>query len=331
MDFKTAAVIAEHEAGRITPVSLELLTLANELAEREGLEPLVVVLGDDPEGPAREIAEFSGLRTLAVRNPGLSQYNNEIYKEILTGILAPLQPGFVLTPNSTKGLDFVPGLAVRLGGTSLTNVNGAEKRGDAWVFSRGMFGGKLSAAIAPLIGPSVMTVQGGAFRPGEPASSPGVCELIESDIISERVRTLGVGAAREGSSDITAAEVIVAAGRGVGKKENMDLIHRTAALFSRSAAAGSRPVCDNGWLDYPRQVGMTGAVVTPKLYLACGISGASQHISGMQGSGFIVSISTDPGAAIFNVSDVCVVEDLTVFLPALIELVERENGGEAGD
>jgi electron transfer flavoprotein alpha subunit len=128
------------------------------------------------------------------------------------------------------------------------------------------------------------------------------------------------------TSALADADVIVSAGRGIGRQENLSLIYRLASVFSRSAVGGSRPVCDAGWLQYKQQVGMTGATVTPKLYIACGISGAMQHVSGMRGAGFIVSINTDPNAAIFNVSDVCIAEDAAEFLSLLIsELKDTQD------
>ena len=111
----------------------------------------------------------------------------------------------------------------------------------------------------------------------------------------------------------------MAVGRGIGKPENLTLAEELAALFNRSAVAGSRPVCDSGWLAYLKQVGITGQTVAPKLYIAAGISGASQHVSAMAGSGFVVSINNDPQAAIFNVSDISIVEDLVIFIPLLVK------------
>ena len=119
------------------------------------------------------------------------------------------------------------------------------------------------------------------------------------------------------------AEVIVSAGKGIGRKENLEIIERLAALFPKSAVAGSRSVCDSKWLDRDRQVGLTGSVVNPRLYIAAGISGSTQHIAGMRSSGFVVAINTDPNAAIFNVSDVCIVEDLKTFVPLFIDSHEK--------
>ena len=128
---------------------------------------------------------------------------------------------------------------------------------------------------------------------------------------------------RQSDTDIAGideANVIVAAGSGIGEEENLDIIHRLAALFPKSAVAGSRIVCDMGWLGYQRQVGVTGTTVSPQLYIACGISGAVQHVMGMQSSEFIVAINKDPSAAIFQTADVCIVEDLTVFIPEFIRV-----------
>ncbi len=105
----------------------------------------------------------------------------------------------------------------------------------------------------------------------------------------------------------------------MGDEENLELVRNLAEQFPQSAVCGSRPIIDAGWMAYSRQVGVTGATVSPALYIACGISGAVQHVSGMRSAGFVVSINTDPGAAIFNVSDVCIVEDLAVFIPLFVE------------
>ena len=134
---------------------------------------------------------------------------------------------------------------------------------------------------------------------------------------------MGVKQAAMATKGITEANVVVAAGQGIGDQDNLELVNQLAAIFAKSAIAGSRIVCDLGWLEYGCQVGVTGATVSPQLYLACGISGAIQHISGMRGSDFIVAINKDPAAAIFQVADICVVEDLKSFIPVLIETYQE--------
>jgi electron transfer flavoprotein alpha subunit len=145
-------------------------------------------------------------------------------------------------------------------------------------------------------------------------------ELVETAAPALRAKVEDLPGETGADAALGQAQVVVAAGLGVGGPENLELLRRLAAQFPNSALAGSRPVCDLGWLPYRQQVGLTGATVAPRLYIACGISGARQHTVGMQGSGFIVAISHDPQAAIFNLADVCVEEDLTAFLNAFLAL-----------
>ena len=130
----------------------------------------------------------------------------------------------------------------------------------------------------------------------------------------------------EGSVKLEDADVIVSAGRGIGKRENLELIRETASIFLNPAIGASRPVCDNRWLPFNQQVGITGKTVMPKLYIACGISGSQQHIAGMKNSQCIVAINKDPNAAIFSVADYCVVEDILSFLPLLVKTYMERYG-----
>jgi electron transfer flavoprotein alpha subunit len=139
-------------------------------------------------------------------------------------------------------------------------------------------------------------------------------------------RSLGIKQPEADTSGISEADVLISAGVGIGDEENLEFIYALADLFPKSAVAGSRIVCDLGWLEYKCQVGVTGATVSPELYVACGISGAVQHVTGMRGSGFIVAINTDPSAAIFHTADVCIVENLKTFIPVLIEEYKKLKG-----
>jgi electron transfer flavoprotein alpha subunit len=137
---------------------------------------------------------------------------------------------------------------------------------------------------------------------------------------TQPIGTIAAAAAAD-TADLTEADTIIAAGNGIGSEANLDLLRELAELFPHGAVAGTRIVCDRGWLGYARQVGITGTTVTPALYIACGISGATQHRVGMHGSQFVVAINTDPGAPIFNEADLCIVEDLTTFIPRLLEIM----------
>ena len=189
-------------------------------------------------------------------------------------------------------------------------------------FLRSIFGGKIQAEIEPTAETTLLTLQPGSFKPhAAQENAEPVVRSYQTVVPAPLFGSLTLKKVPAEGIDLSAAKVLVAAGRGIGEEENLALIQQLADQFPQSATCGSRPIVDAGWMPYSRQVGVTGATVSPSLYIACGISGAAQHLSGMRGSGFVVSINSDPGAAIFNVSDICIVEDLTYFIPLLIEQI----------
>lgn len=320
-------IIAECRSGKISPVTYELMTLAGRIRQMRTMPVKVVVLGDEVEKASQEIAETAGASVLGIQNPHLKYYNGELYKALLHQYLQEVNPAFVLVSQSTQGMDFAPGLAIRLGAGSITGVNGVSWDGNNIHFSRDAYGGKIVLKMLPLMETTVLTVQPGAFKAMEVEATviPGDVEIRLSRTEPRNSRSFGIIRGEQKDTGLAEADVLVAAGRGIGSRENVALIEKLAALFPRSAVAGSRPVCDSGWLEYKKQVGLTGATVSPGLYVACGISGAMAHRVGMQGSGFIVAISTDPNAAIFNIADVCICEDLTTFIPMFIEECKRKK------
>ena len=321
---RSIVIIVEHQQGKAAPINYELAALAHEMCQARPLEVKAVVLGNDPLPPAREMAGRAGIPVIALENPYLAEYNGELYKALLAEFLPPLDPLFVLVPQTTRGLDFAPGLAARLEAGCITGVHACSPAKGTLCFSRAAFNGKIVLDMVPTAKTAVLTIQPGAFKTLPPAEhGPGQIERATSTLKPKKTRSLGVRNARQQDAHLSEADVIVAAGRGIGKQENLILIQRLAALFPRSAVAGSRPLCDKDWLGYKSQVGLTGATVSPKLYISCSISGAVQHTTGMQGSGFIVAISTDPHAAIFNMADVCIVEDLTTFIPTFLEACKK--------
>ena len=323
---KRIVVIAEHFNGKLVPVTFELLACALEIQRFRKVPISVVVLGDRVEDTAHEIAGASGLEVIAIKDPDLITYNGESYKNILGELLPELSPVCICIAHTGQGWDFAPGLAVRIGAACITGVERLFEEDGRMCFTRPIFSGKLVADMRVASDPTVITVQPGSFKaPSFEAGTPGPVILRTMSSQPRQSSSLGIKLAKEESSVVTEADVIVSAGKGIGRKENLEIIERLVALFPKSAVAGSRTVCDSKWLDRNRQVGLTGASVNPRLYIAAGISGATQHIAGMRSSGFIVAINTDPNAAIFNVSDVCVVEDLTAFIPAFIEAYEKSN------
>jgi len=321
---QTIVVIVEHFGGQIKPVSHELVTCAGRLQQNTAAAVKAVILDADPAKLAREMADTWGLEVIAVRISQLTSYNGEIYKSVLADLLRELKAAYVCAAHSSQGMDFAPALAVELNAACITGVEDILEVENRTCFARSIFGAKAVAHVRPEKDLSILTIQPGMFRPQKP-DKPVSGSVTNRSFRCEtlKTRSRGIKEAEADMTGITEAGVIVSAGQGLGDKENLDLIYQLAALFAKSAVAGSRIVCDLGWLEYRCQVGVTGATVSPQLYIACGISGAVQHVMGMRNSEFIVAINKDPAAAIFQVADICIVEDLTTFIPALIEVYEK--------
>ena len=214
---------------------------------------------------------------------------------------------------------------MRLKAACITGVSAVSVQEDMICFSRDVYGGKINADMLSNTETTVLTVQPGSYGPAPDKGLPEGNVYLKSMAVSPQTSTtLSTTPFQTSDLDLSAARVIVSAGRGIGEEENLELNRNLASVMPQSVVCGSRPVIDLGWLAYDRQIGVTGATVTPDLYLACGISGAAQHVSGMKGSGFIVAINTDPMAAIFNLSDICIVEDLTTFIPVLLEAINQK-------
>lgn len=319
-------VIAEHLEGKLRPATDELIAFALELRKTIPVPIRVIILGNDPENMAHLIAAKTGLDIMAIHESNLARYNGDLYKNILASLLAELNPAYVCIAHTPTGMDFAPGLAHRLGAACITGVESVYEDGGGLLFTRAFYNGKILADIRAETKTAVLTVAPGLFKPpiADPAA-PGRIEIRKTSCEKARIGIVETRKAPAPESDLAHAPVIVSAGRGVGKKENLALIFKLAALFPLSAVAGSRWVCDAGWLEQRRQVGLTGAVVSPKLYIACGISGSVQHLAGMRTSGFIVAVNSDPHAVIFNIADICIVADLKVFIPALIEAFQQKT------
>jgi electron transfer flavoprotein alpha subunit len=320
-------IVAEHEQGRIKPVTYEVISFAKKLQRRTSAGPLsVLLLADEVEMPAQELAERCGLDVTAMRIPAMTSYNGELYLQVLAPFLAALRPAFVCMAHTSQGQDYAPGLAVKLSAACITGVANLVDQAGEIAFARPIYGGKVSAHLQPTLPTAVITVQPGNHKAmGRLENSEGHVTILTPSASNQYSRSQGIKPAEAGTAALDEASVIVAAGRGIGEKENLSIIRQLADLFAKSAVAGSRIVCDMGWLGYPCQVGVTGTTVSPQLYIACGISGAVQHIMGMQGSEFIVAINRDPSAAIFQVADICIVEDLTAFIPEFIRVYNEDN------
>jgi electron transfer flavoprotein alpha subunit len=326
----TIYIIAEHTEGRIRPVTYELIAFAQELRAHTNADLYTVILGSNIDGMATEIAERTGIGVYGLSHGELAVYNQELYAAVLEAFFNDKPFSYICIPHSTQGMDLAPALSVKTGAACITGVEGIEASDERICFYRSVFNGKAAAKMIPTLDTAVLTVHPGLVAAEEERpDKPGNVELKSVSIPDQRTRSTGLVRSRSDSRSIAEADIIISAGRGLGKKENLDLAYQLADQFSKSAVGASRPLCDLGWLEYHRQIGITGQSVSPGLYVACGISGAVQHLSGIRGAGFIVAINTDPKAAIFNMADVCIVEDVTTFIPLLIDALKAGNASSA--
>jgi electron transfer flavoprotein alpha subunit len=336
-------VITEISDGRPAPVTAELVAFATALGRKIACRVRVVIPGGVATEAAATIAATPGIAATAIAGKNLAAYNAEAWTATLAPILAHLQPRFICISHTANGADFAPGLAIRLGAACITAVEAFEIDAEGPVFRRSIHRGKLQMDIVPEAEITVLTLLPGAFdrgamiapadgppddalavaRKSAPAEAAG--EVITAPDIPLKTRIMGLMPAPSDTAELAAAEVVIAAGRGIGNAENIALLRALASLFSRSALGASRAVCDAGWLPYRCQVGQTGQTVSPRLYMACGISGAVQHLAGMRGAACVVAVNRDPQAAIFRVADVAIVEELVSFLPLLIDACRQRR------
>lgn len=317
-------LVAACEKGRVDSEIYDLIAFGQRL-QGLGAGPMGIwILGEDVDGVARDIAHGSGVPVSAVHGKGLSHYFNEAFSSVIAQEIDAVHPTFVCAAHTSRGWEWAPALAARMGAGCICGVDGIVESRGRLCFQKDFYGGKVKGLYASSAATTVITVQPGIFKFEPPAGtwSPGAVILKNAEDRLGRTRYLGLKQSETDTSDITAANIIVAVGNGIGDQENMALIHRLTQCLPRAELAGTRIICDRGWLGYNRQVGVTGAGVSPALYLAFGISGASQHVVGMRGAGFVIAINRDPSAPMFNEADICIVEDIIQFIPLLADACE---------
>ncbi|HKK71895.1 MAG TPA: electron transfer flavoprotein subunit alpha/FixB family protein [Candidatus Krumholzibacteria bacterium] len=316
-------VIGEHRDGALKGISKEAMTAARSVANDLGGQVVSVLLGDDTAGMADDLAGCGGAKMLRVHDAKLAQYTPEAYVGSLKQVIADVQPKVVLVGHSYQAIDFFPRLAAAHDGALVPDVTGIAVESGKPVFIRKVINGKLDARTVPAGDDMIFcSVQQGAF-PVQPADGPASIEDFSVDLTDVTTRNVvEVKAAEAGEVDLTAADIIVAGGRGVGDPDKFEVVFDLAEALG-GAVGASRPPCDSEWVEHERQIGSSGQVVAPKLYIALGISGAIQHLVGMRGAGCVVAINKDPNAAIFQEAAYGIVGDLHEVVPALIEAVNE--------
>ena len=318
-------VVAECASGRVMPVTDELAAFASQVRNACSGRVSIVVMGEPVEPLARDLASRTGCEVLGIEATGAARYHPETWVALLAS-LHQLHPAeLVLIPHTPVGWDFAPALSVRLHASCLSSVSGFREDSGGLLFTRQVCGGKLLEDLRPLPGrPAVVTVMPAAEEPREQEPrGTGAVHILKMNQPPPRTRTLGQSQPPQSPVNLQQAEAIVAAGRGLGSEEHLAQVRELASLFKDGAVGASRPVVDLGWLPLGHQVGMTGQSVSPRLYLACGISGMVQHTMGVRNAGLLVSVNKDRNAPFSRLAHYSVVADLGEFLPILIERIRK--------
>jgi electron transfer flavoprotein alpha subunit len=315
-------VFAEVKEGNIRKITFELLTQGKKMAGKLGEELVAVLLGSGVEKLTDRLAEYAD-KVYWVDNPALAQYTTDAYASVLTDLLKEHQPSIFLCGATIMGKDFAPRVATRLQTGLATDCTGLSI-GDngVMVARRPVYAGKAYVEVAcPVSRPQMASVRPNVLEMAPPeGGKKGTVTKVDAKVDPGSLRTAIVETIKSAAAkvDLTEAEIIVSGGRGMKGPENFKVLEELAAVIKATVGA-SRAAVDSGWRDQGDQVGQTGKVVTPNLYIACGISGAIQHLAGMGSSKIIVAINKDPDAPIFQKADYGIVEDLFKVVPVLTE------------
>jgi electron transfer flavoprotein alpha subunit len=318
-------VIAEFREGAFRRVSFEIASEGRRLADELG-EPLVALaLGGGIDDLAGDLGNYGVEKVYVVDSPNLKDYRSETYVPVAAEILRNLDPKVILTPASVDGKDFSARLAARLGAGLATDCTELKVEGGSLKAKRPMYAGKAFAWYEWSDGawPQMASCRPNVMDCLAPdTSKKAEVEKAKVEVAEgNQTRVVNIEKDAGGKLDLTEAEIIVSGGRGMKGPENFAMLEELAKLLG-AAVGASRSAVDSGWRPHADQVGQTGKVVTPNLYIACGISGAIQHLAGMSSSKYIVAVNKDPEAPIFSKADYGVVADLFQFMPAFIEEVK---------
>ncbi|MEN8199092.1 MAG: electron transfer flavoprotein subunit alpha [Thermodesulfobacteriota bacterium] len=329
-DWSGIWVYCEFRGGVLAPVSLELLGVGRKLADARGVKLSAVLIGSDTGDTGDKLIGYGADVVHRVDDPALSYFTDEAYGAVLTHLIGQHKPEVVLAGATAIGRSFIPGVANTLGaGLTADCTQLAIRESDgALLQTRPAFGGNIMATIeCPGTRPQMATVRPKVMKELEfDSSRSGEIVDIQPDpsLLQTRVRVLESVVSEQDDVNIQESDILVGGGRGLDSEKGFVLIRELAEALDGGVAA-SRAVVDSGWIGYPHQVGQTGKTVAPKLYIACGISGAIQHVAGMQSAETIVAINRDKNAPIFDVADFGIVGDLFEVLPKLVRTIEGQR------
>lgn len=326
--YKGVWVFAEQRDGILQKVSLELLGKGREIADKLGVELTAVLIGSNIEALANELVAYGADKVLVADSPLLKNYTTDGYAKVICDLVNERKPEIVLVGASFIGRDLGPRVSARLATGLTADCTGLDidETSKNLMMTRPAFGGNLMATIECADHrPQMSTVRPGVFEKlQKDTSRKGTIDKVKLNITDDDIRTKveKVVKSVKDTMDIGEAKILVSGGRGVGSKENFSLLKELANVLG-GVVSGSRAAVDSGWIDKAYQVGQTGKTVRPNLYIACGISGAIQHLAGMQDSDYIIAINKDESAPIMKVADLALVGDLNKVIPEMITKIKE--------
>lgn len=331
--YKDVWVFAEQKEGKTASVTFELLGEGRKLADALGVNLAAVLIGHNVGELSGDLLAGGADTVFVAQDPGLEHYNDDPYSDIISGLIGKHKPQIVLMGATSIGRSLAPRVAARVDTGLTADCTGLDIDPETKNLrqTRPAFGGNLMATIlCPDRRPQMATVRPKVFKRAE--ADPSRIEkgeivevFVDMPALRNRTKVLEVVQAAGAGVNLAEAEIIVAGGRGVGDPKNFKLLEELAEVLGGTLGA-SRAAVDAGWIPYAHQVGQTGKTVSPKIYFACGISGAIQHLAGMQSSDMIIAINKDPNAPIFDVATFGIVGDLFEVIPALISEVKKSRG-----
>lgn len=329
-DWSGVWVYAEYRHGRTAPVAFELLGVGRKLADERSVKLAAVLLGSNLAGQAEELIAAGADVVYRVDDPSLAHFTDDAYGNVLTDLIREHKPEIVLAGATAIGRSFIPRVATSLATGLTADCTDLAIRAEdgALLQTRPAFGGNIMATIVcPHTRPQIATVRPMVMKPlaRDAARQGAIIDVKPAAVrMKSRVRVIESVMEEQDQVNLCEADVVVAGGRGLDDAKGFAQIRELADVLG-GAVAASRAAVDSGWIGYPHQVGQTGKTVAPKLYIACGISGAIQHLVGMQSSETIIAINKDPNAPIFDVATYGVVGDLFEIVPKLTERMRGRN------
>ncbi|MGA7145800.1 MAG: electron transfer flavoprotein subunit alpha/FixB family protein [Desulfobacterales bacterium] len=319
---QSVLAIAEQSEGIFRKVTYESLSEGRRIADQMGCELAVLVLGHNIEDISKELGQFGADRIILADDPSLVEYLPDAYGNVVADVINKETPDVVILGASTQGKDIAARLSARLDAPLVTDCVAVRFENNELTATRYMYGGKILADVVLDGTPQILAIRPNALIIAN-ADGRGSIEKIEVDIGATVVKFIEKNL-ETGKVELTEADIIVSGGRGMGGPD-FSALEELAKLL-KGAVGASRSAVDEGWRSASDQVGQTGKVVSPNLYIACGISGAIQHLAGMSSSKVIVAINKDPEAPIFSKADYGIEGDLFEIVPSISEEIKKLNG-----